>query len=94
MHKRWGSCTKEGKIMLNPMLVSAPKDCIDYVIIHELCHIRIHNHSPSFYKLLETVIPDWQTRKDYLNTRIELRGVNKREPVTRGKIDLPLQTVK
>ncbi|WP_416235785.1 YgjP-like metallopeptidase domain-containing protein [Nostoc sp. UHCC 0252] len=34
------------------------------------CCIRIHNHSPSFYKLLETIIPDWQTRKDYLNTRI------------------------
>ena len=75
MHKRWGSCTKEGKIILNPMLVSAPKDCIDYVIIHELCHIRIHNHSSSFYKLLETIIPDWQDRKDYLNTRIELRSV-------------------
>ena len=74
MHKRWGSCTKEGKIMLNPMLVSTPKDCIDYVIIHELCHVRIHNHSQSFYKLLETIIPDWKTRKDYLNTRIEIRS--------------------
>lgn len=75
MHKRWGSCTYKGKILLNPMLVLAPKDCIDYVIIHELCHIRIHNHSSSFYKLLETIIPDWQNRKNYLNTRIELRSV-------------------
>ncbi len=74
MHKRWGSCTKEGKIILKPMLVLAPKDCIDYVIIHELCHIRIHNHSQHFYKLLETIIPDWRSRKDYLNTRIELRS--------------------
>jgi predicted metal-dependent hydrolase len=76
MEKRWGSCTKAGKIMLNTMLVLAPKDCIDYVLIHELCHIRIHNHSSSFYKLLETIIPDWQQRKDYLNTRIELRKNN------------------
>ena len=74
MHKRWGSCTKEGKIILNPMLVLAPKDCIDYVIIHELCHIRIHNHSQDFYKLLETIIPYWKERKHYLNTRIELRS--------------------
>ncbi len=76
MQKRWGSCTKAGKIILNPMLVLAPKDCIDYVIIHELCHILIHNHSQDFYKLLETIIPDWKTRKNYLNTRIELRCVS------------------
>ncbi|MFM6133302.1 MAG: M48 family metallopeptidase [Sphaerospermopsis kisseleviana] len=47
---------------------------MDYVIIHELCHIRIYNHSQEFYKLLETIIPDWQARKHYLNTRIELRS--------------------
>ncbi|MGB3239138.1 MAG: SprT family zinc-dependent metalloprotease [Geitlerinemataceae cyanobacterium] len=74
MPKRWGSCTKEGNIQLNPLLVSAPKDCIDYVIVHELCHLRFHNHSPRFYKLLETILPDWKTRKDYLNHRIELRS--------------------
>ncbi|MBR8829210.1 MAG: M48 family metallopeptidase [Gomphosphaeria aponina SAG 52.96 = DSM 107014] len=72
MEKRWGSCTKEGKIILNPMLVIAPKDCIDYVIIHELCHILIYNHSPSFYQLLATIIPDWQKRQDYLNNHISL----------------------
>jgi predicted metal-dependent hydrolase len=75
MQKRWGSCTKEGKILLNPLLVSAPKDCIDYVIVHELCHLRIHNHSARFYKLLETIMPDWKTRKEYLDCRIELRSI-------------------
>lgn len=75
MQKRWGSCTKDGKIMLNPLLVSAPKDCIDYVIVHELCHLRIHNHSARFYKLLETIMPDWKTRKAYLDCRIELRSI-------------------
>jgi predicted metal-dependent hydrolase len=75
MQKRWGSCTKDGKIMLNPLLVSAPKDCIDYVIVHELCHLRIHNHSARFYQLLETIMPDWKTRKEYLDRRIELRSI-------------------
>jgi predicted metal-dependent hydrolase len=74
MSKRWGSCTPSGKIFLNPLLVSAPKNCIDYVVIHELCHIRIHNHSPSFYRLLANILPDWKTRKDYLNQHIELRS--------------------
>lgn len=73
MVKRWGSCTPTGKIFLNPLLISAPKQCIDYVIIHELCHIRIPNHSSQFYQLLEAILPDWKTRKDYLNDRIELR---------------------
>jgi predicted metal-dependent hydrolase len=73
MSKRWGSCTPNGKIFLNPLLVSAPKDCIDYVIIHELCHLRFPNHSSNFYKLLETMLPDWNSRKNYLNDRIELR---------------------
>jgi predicted metal-dependent hydrolase len=75
MPKRWGSCTKEGKILLNPLLISAPKDCIDYVIIHELCHTLQHNHSKHFFMLLNTLMPNWQTRKQYLNTRIELRPV-------------------
>jgi predicted metal-dependent hydrolase len=73
MSKRWGSCTPNGKIFLNPLLVSAPKDCIDYVIIHELCHLRFPNHSPNFYKLLASILPDWNSRKNYLNDRIELR---------------------
>lgn len=48
MPKRWGSCTKKGKLLLNHALVSAPKECIDYVIIHELIHTLEHNHGPLF----------------------------------------------
>jgi predicted metal-dependent hydrolase len=72
MPKRWGSCTPRGKIFLNPLLISAPKDCIDYVIIHELCHVRIHNHSPRFYRLLEAILPNWKTHKNHLNIYTEL----------------------
>jgi predicted metal-dependent hydrolase len=74
MSKRWGSCTPNGKIFLNPLLVSAPKDCIDYVIIHELCHLRFPNHSASFYQLLAKILPDWIDRKDRLNSQVELRS--------------------
>ncbi|WP_310428502.1 SprT family zinc-dependent metalloprotease [Chamaesiphon sp. VAR_48_metabat_135_sub] len=73
MSKRWGSCTPNGKIFLNPLLISATKDCIDYVIIHELCHLRFPNHSPSFYRLLASILPDWIDRKDRLNCQVELR---------------------
>jgi predicted metal-dependent hydrolase len=74
MSKRWGSCTANGKIFLNPLLISASKDCIDYVVIHELCHLRFPNHSPSFYQLLTRVMPDWIDRKDRLNSQVELRS--------------------
>lgn len=73
MPKRWGSCTKENKIYLNPELVAAPKPCIDYVIFHELCHIKEHNHSNRFFSLLSKVYSDWQKWKDYLNEHIEVR---------------------
>jgi predicted metal-dependent hydrolase len=74
MSKRWGSCTPAGRIFLNPLLISAPKDCIDYVITHELCHLRFPNHSTSFYNLLERILPDWRERQERLNDRVELRS--------------------
>jgi predicted metal-dependent hydrolase len=74
MSKRWGSCTPAGRIFLNPLLISASKDCIDYVIIHELCHLRFPNHSSSFYRLLGNILPDWIDLKDRLNSQVELRS--------------------
>lgn len=60
MEKRWGSCTPNGKIILNPELIKAPKGSIEYVIIHELCHLVHHNHTKSFYDLQEFMMPDWK----------------------------------
>lgn len=75
MSKRWGSCTKQGNIILNPELVAASKECIDYVITHELCHLKERNHSPNFFKLLTTVMKDWELRRKRLNEGVEVRFV-------------------
>ena len=66
MAKRWGSCTKNGKITLNTELIKAPKACIDYVLIHELCHLVHHNHTRNFYDLQSKILPDWERWKERL----------------------------
>jgi len=72
MKRQWGSCSPKGTLSLNPHLVKAPRDCVDYVITHELCHLKEHNHSPRFYKLLYQQIPHWESIKDKLNNIAEL----------------------
>lgn len=67
MQTQWGSCSPNGRITLNPHLVKAPRDCIDYVLLHELCHIAEHNHSERFYRLLTQVMPDWEKTKQRLD---------------------------
>ena len=63
MKTRWGSLSRAGLLTLNIDLIRAPKECIEYVLVHELCHIQFHNHSKWFYKLLENRMPDWKKRK-------------------------------
>ena len=68
MKTRWGSCSRNGRITLNTDLVKAPLDCIDYVITHELCHLKIREHTPAFYRLLTRCMPDWPRRKAKLES--------------------------
>lgn len=67
MQTQWGSCSPNGRITLNPHLVKAPRECIDYVILHELCHIAEHNHSERFYRLMNQVMPNWEKIKERLD---------------------------
>jgi predicted metal-dependent hydrolase len=70
MKNRWGSCTPSGRILLNPKLIAFPTYCIDYVILHELCHLLHPYHSKEFYRLLQAVLPEWEIIKSRLNTPI------------------------
>ncbi len=72
MKKQWGSCSTKGNLMLNPHLVKASKECIDYVILHELCHIAEHNHSDKFWRLLTQVMPNWKEVKAKLDDMAEM----------------------
>jgi predicted metal-dependent hydrolase len=63
MPTRWGSCTPKGKIILNPELIKAPKGCIEYVIIHELCHLVYHDHTQKFIDLQTKEMQDWEKWK-------------------------------
>jgi predicted metal-dependent hydrolase len=65
--KRWGSCDKSGKIRLNWRLVMAPTSLIDYVIAHEACHVLEHNHSHRYWRSLETIMTDYESRIERLD---------------------------
>lgn len=63
MRRRWGSCSSKGDVTLSVNLMKMPLECIDYVIVHELCHLYAFNHGKSFYALLASVMPDWKRRE-------------------------------
>ena len=63
---RWGSCSAKGNINLNLRLMMAPDPVIDYVIIHELCHLRELNHSLAFWALVESCCPDYRRWRNWL----------------------------
>jgi len=66
MQKRWGSLSKKGALTLNSDLIKAPWECIDYVVTHELCHLKHHDHSAKFYQLLDSLMPEWKKIKHKL----------------------------
>lgn len=68
MKRRWGSYLNKDRIFLNPKLIHMPKDCIDYVIAHELCHMRYKNHDNKFFGFLDKKYPKWEKVKERLET--------------------------
>ena len=69
MRTRWGSCTpRTARIRLSPELVRARPECLDYVLLHECCHLLVGDHSKAFYDLQTRLMPDWERWKKELNT--------------------------
>jgi len=67
MQSSWGSCSAKGMITLNIKLIQVPMEYIDYVITHELCHLKHLHHETEFYKLLSRIMPGWEAKKEKLD---------------------------
>lgn len=63
---RWGSCSQKGNLNFNCLLMLAPPEIVDYVVVHELCHRKEMNHSPRFWSEVEKVLPDYKIRRQWL----------------------------
>lgn len=63
---RWGSCSSKGNLSFNWRLILAPPNVLDYVVVHELCHRKEMNHSPRFWALVESVMPDYKEHRKWL----------------------------
>ncbi len=66
--KRFGSCSSRNSLCFSYLLMSYPEQCIDYVVLHEISHIKFHNHSKDFYALIEKYMPDYKMREKMLKS--------------------------
>lgn len=67
MKSRWGSCQPStGRICINTVLAICPLECLEYVVVHELCHLRVPGHGAEFHALMDSVMPDWRERRSKL----------------------------
>ena len=64
--KRFGSCSGKNRICFSWRLMAYPEAAIDYVVVHELAHIRHKNHGPDFYAFVQEILPDWRERRALL----------------------------
>ncbi|MDD3296668.1 MAG: SprT family zinc-dependent metalloprotease [Candidatus Omnitrophica bacterium] len=67
LNRSWGNCSKKGVVSFNWKLIMAPLAIIDYVVVHELCHLTEHNHSKKFWKLLSSFSPSYKCHRQWLN---------------------------
>ena len=72
MTRQWGSCSPTGEVILNPHLIKAPRQCIDYVLVHELAHLKHHDHGRDFWKLIDAHAGDWRKAKHHLDGLVEV----------------------
>lgn len=71
--KRWGSCTAKGDLLFNWRCVMAPSPVLDYIVVHEMCHLANNNHSKTFWNAVSSILPDYDMRRDWLrNNGIKL----------------------
>lgn len=63
---RWGSCSSKGNLSFNCLLALVPPDVFDYVVVHELCHLKQMNHSPAFWSEVERILPGYRVQKSWL----------------------------
>ncbi len=73
MKSRWGSCSTKKNLNFNYRLIELPERLIDYVIVHELCHLKEFNHSKKFWNLVALMMPDWKSLRKELRTITRLR---------------------
>lgn len=73
LNNRWGACSpKNQRIIMNLELIKTPKECIEYIALHEMLHFRFPNHNLSFYGALSSLMSDWKEREDLLNRKYRL----------------------
>ena len=65
-HTRWGSCSSKGNLNFNCLLALLPQDVVDYVVVHELCHLKQMNHSARFWSEVRAILPDYEISKHWL----------------------------
>lgn len=70
MAKRWGSCNTVDKITINPELIKAPSKCVEYVMVHEMCHFVVPKHNKAFYQTLSLIMPNWKRWKNILEIKL------------------------
>ena len=75
LKQRWGSCTKDGALVFNWKIILAPIGIVDYVVVHELCHLIHHDHSADFWKLMARMMPDYPERKEWLRVNGAMMGI-------------------